>query len=87
MGANALIENVFRECIKACANTTYTYIFNNCNQLHAREFGEDQKVISDPCISQIDPSLRLSRLWKKTNRDLICIRLISGSNYALYQVN
>ena len=49
MGANALIENVFRECIKACANTTYTYIFNNCNQLHAREFGEDQKVISDPC--------------------------------------
>ena len=50
MGANALIENVFRECIKACANTTYTYIFNNCNQLHAREFGEDQKVISDPYV-------------------------------------
>ena len=44
MGANALIENVFRECIKACANTTYTYIFNNSNQLHVREFGEDQKA-------------------------------------------
>ena len=53
MGANALIENVFRECIKACANTTYTYIFNNCNQLHAREFGEDQKVISDPCVKKL----------------------------------
>ena len=36
-------ENVYRECIKACASNTYTYIFNNCNQLHAREFGEDQK--------------------------------------------
>ena len=65
MGANALIENVFRECIKACANTTYTYIFNNCNQLHAREFGEDQKVISDPYVIKNWPKFKAEPALEK----------------------
>lgn len=37
-------ESVLSECVRACITSTYYYIFSNCNELHAREFGEDPKV-------------------------------------------
>ena len=45
----------------ACANSTYTYIFNNCNQLHAREFGEDQNKE----LTEDGPNLQSLEFWVK----------------------
>lgn len=48
--------------ILACASSTYTYIFNNCNQLHAREFGEDQNKEQ---ADQEGPSPQSLDFWVK----------------------
>lgn len=41
--------NVVRDCVKACLNSTYEYIFNNCQELFNRQF--------QPAVQQVSPYL------------------------------
>uniref|UniRef100_A0A3Q2ZNL2 Protein unc-13 homolog B-like n=1 Tax=Kryptolebias marmoratus TaxID=37003 RepID=A0A3Q2ZNL2_KRYMA len=45
-------SNVVRDCVKACLNSTYEYIFNNCQELFSHQFQppEDQ----GPSIQNLD---------------------------------
>uniref|UniRef100_A0AAQ5X2U5 Unc-13 homolog A n=1 Tax=Amphiprion ocellaris TaxID=80972 RepID=A0AAQ5X2U5_AMPOC len=66
-------SQVVKDCVKACLNSTYEYIFNNCHDLYNREYQtdpvtvppdeqEEDKNSYTPCLNQFPQELNVGKI-------------------------